>query len=297
MSSLKNTHSMTTRSKKQNLTNCKNKQANTDLKLGTRIEVCFTPNDKTFKRFYSGTITNKSHVHGVKYKYFIEYDDGDTSWIDLSQKTWNMLPSSNYSNKIETPLRTNISIYSIKHYREITGLSSISIMELINSFLINLSPCDNTLREFAQDSILKEEYDYVIDKCLFNQPPSPEAKTIFNDIFNLLSEITPTEPIRVLKLTRLYSAFSTLCQGDLYDKTKSVFDILDYSRKGYLTKDEFTDYLLTIFLLLFHCDSSLSLKMGVSAEELAVITSDSLFNDLGQEKLTFSKLEEWYTLP
>ena len=69
---------------------------------------------------------------------------------------------------------------------------------------------------------------------------------------------------------------------------------------GFISRDEMTRYLFSVFKVLYSADAATEGKMGVGAEELARITADQCFAeaDLNHDgRLSFDEFKRWYMQP
>jgi Ca2+-binding EF-hand superfamily protein len=104
----------------------------------------------------------------------------------------------------------------------------------------------------------------------------------------------------VVDFCELASALSVLCGGSRDEKVEAAFALYDINGDGYISLDEMTTYLTSVFKVLYETQPGTAERMGVSAEELAAVTAEQAFvdADLNHDgKLSFDEFKKWYAEP
>ncbi|GMH57775.1 hypothetical protein TrST_g2361 [Triparma strigata] len=88
-----------------------------------------------------------------------------------------------------------------------------------------------------------------------------------------------------------------VCGGDEEEKVRTAFELYDKGGDGYITLEEFTEYLGSVFKVIYSLKKGLQEEVGATAEELAAATARSAFeeadiNDDGV--LSYPEFKRWY---
>ena len=82
----------------------------------------------------------------------------------------------------------------------------------------------------------------------------------------------------VVDFSELASGLSVLCGGSRDDKAKAAFSLFDYNGDGYISLEEMTRYLASVFKVMYETQP-VRLSKWVSAEDLATVTAEQAFED------------------
>ena len=77
-------------------------------------------------------------------------------------------------------------------------------------------------------------------------------------------------------------------------------ELFDFNEDGYISLSEMSIYLVSVFKVLFEAQPGMEEQMGVSAEELGLVTADQCFKeaDLNSDgRLSFEEFRKWYSKP
>ena len=62
-------------------------------------------------------------------------------------------------------------------------------------------------------------------------------------------------------------------------QSKAAFSLFDYNGDGYISLEEMTRYLASVFKVMYETQPGTAEQMGVSAEDLATVTAEQAFED------------------
>ena len=94
------------------------------------------------------------------------------------------------------------------------------------------------------------------------------------------------------------SGLSVLCSGPRDAKVRAAFDLFDINGDGFISLDEMLKYLSAVFKVLYVATPGMQIQLVVSAEELALMTTEQVFEqcDTNQDdRLSFKEFKQWYT--
>lgn len=117
-------------------------------------------------------------------------------------------------------------------------------------------------------------------------------------VLDRLFDIFDSDGNGVVDFCELTSGLSVLCGGSREDKVRSAFALYDLNQDGFIALEEMTRYLTSVFKVLYETSPDTRAKLGVSAEELAVVTAEQCFveADLNRDgKLSFDEFVKWYS--
>jgi Ca2+-binding EF-hand superfamily protein len=89
-----------------------------------------------------------------------------------------------------------------------------------------------------------------------------------------------------------------LCGGSRDDKVKAAFDLFDENGDGFISEDEMVKYLSSVFTILYESSPETKASSGVSAVELAIVTTRQCFEDADVNhdgRLSFEEFKRWYS--
>lgn len=102
-----------------------------------------------------------------------------------------------------------------------------------------------------------------------------------------------------MDVAELAAGLGVLCGGTASDKVRAAFELFDLDGDGYITREEMTAYMTSVFRMLYATGKSgVSLPRNVDAERLAEITTAGCFADAdveGTGRLSFDAFEAWYS--
>ena len=97
--------------------------------------------------------------------------------------------------------------------------------------------------------------------------------------------------------SELASGLSVLCGGSRDEKVEAAFALYDFNGDGFISLDEMTRYLTSVFKVLYETQPGTREQMGVEPEELAAVTAEQAFEEAdanGDGQLSFDEFKAWY---
>ena len=73
------------------------------------------------------------------------------------------------------------------------------------------------------------------------------------------------------------SGLTVLCGSHHNEKAAAAFALYNYDGDGFITKDEMTRYLTSVFRIIFHAEPGMGGSRGCSPAELAAVTVEEAF--------------------
>ncbi|KAF1780263.1 EF-Hand 1, calcium-binding site [Phytophthora cactorum] len=167
------------------------------------------------------------------------------------------------------------------------AVSSISSQGVLNEMkeLTNLGAYDvNDIFEFFQASADREGNvsQPVFFRC-FNKllakdgRISRETQMKTQQLLKELFELFDADKNGVVDVQELGAGLSILCGGSRADKAKSMFTLYDVNHDGYISPEEMTSYLTSVFKVMFKASPELPAKTGMTPEQLAKTTTRECF--------------------
>merc|ERR1711968_71026 len=116
-------------------------------------------------------------------------------------------------------------------------------------------------------------------------------------VLKRLFDIFDTDGNGVVDFSELASGLSVLCGGSRDEKARAAFSLFDYNGDGFITLEEMTRYLTSVFKVMYETQPGTADQMGVSAEDLATVTAEQAFEDADLNhdgRLSFAEFQKWY---
>ena len=116
-------------------------------------------------------------------------------------------------------------------------------------------------------------------------------------VIDRLFDLFDSDGNGVVDFSELASGLSVLCGGSRDEKARAAFSLFDYNGDGFITLEEMTRYLTSVFKVMYETQPGTADQMGVSAEDLATVTAEQAFEDADLNhdgRLSFAEFQKWY---
>ena len=100
-----------------------------------------------------------------------------------------------------------------------------------------------------------------------------------------------------MDFSELASGLTCLCGGDDQDKVRAAFSLYDVNGDGFISLKEMTQYLHSVFKVMYATNEGMQKSIGASAEQLATATAQEAFAsaDLNHDgRLSYDEFKRWY---
>jgi Ca2+-binding EF-hand superfamily protein len=117
-------------------------------------------------------------------------------------------------------------------------------------------------------------------------------------VLTSLFDVFDQDGNEAVDFSELASGLSVLCGGTRDEKAEAAFALYDYNGDGFITLDEMTRYLTSVFKVMYETQPGTQERMGVSAEDLAEVTAEQAFTDADLNhdgRLSFEEFQRWYS--
>ena len=125
------------------------------------------------------------------------------------------------------------------------------------------------------------------------RPDGPRFEAVLDRLFDVFD----SDSNGVVDATELMCGLSVLCGGSRHDKVRAAFALYDTNGDGFISLEEMTQYLASVFKVLYELQPNTEMTANVSATELAVVTAEHAFEeaDLNHDgRLSFEEFSRWY---
>ncbi|KAL4176746.1 hypothetical protein KRP22_001687 [Phytophthora ramorum] len=182
-------------------------------------------------------------------------------------------------------------LFSIAEARRLTNLQAFSPMEVFET----LAECAD-----EQGYVSREAFDDCFRKFIAtNEGIKSEEYQRINPILNRLFELFDVDKNGMVDFSEMSSGLSVFCGGSSEEKIRAAFALYDYNADGFISMEEMTRYLTSVFRVLKEASPAALQQMNrESPEELGVRTAQQAFAeaDLDHDgRLSFSEFRKWYT--
>ncbi|KAI9921483.1 hypothetical protein PsorP6_001163 [Peronosclerospora sorghi] len=226
----------------------------------------------------------------------VSYDEF-TKWYSSQQ-----VPPKRLQSHEQTALSPNLGILSST--RDSGVLSKKQVLTEVRE-LTNLGAYDiNDIFEYFQASadekgnVSQPVFFRCFNKLLAKDGRiSRDTQLKTDQLFNELFELFDVDKNGVVDVVELGAGLSILCGGNRADKAKAMFTLYDTNRDGYITPEEMTLYLTSVFKILFKTSPEISAEIGLRPEQLAKETTEGCFqafDDNQDGQLSFEEFRAWF---
>ena len=162
-------------------------------------------------------------------------------------------------------------------------------------------PLDDVLEAFAEQTddqglLSREAFMRAFQRFLPPLQPGVERGRA-GLVLSRLFDVFDADDNGFVDFAELASGLTVLCGGSTERKVRSAFALYDFNGDGYISREEMTMYLTSVFKVLFTTQPGAQEQAGMPAEELAAVTAERCFNnaDLNEDgRLSFQEFQAWY---
>uniref|UniRef100_A0AAV1THU3 EF-hand domain-containing protein n=1 Tax=Peronospora matthiolae TaxID=2874970 RepID=A0AAV1THU3_9STRA len=184
----------------------------------------------------------------------------------------------------------NMNSSDMEHVRQLLKLDTYEVNDVLEIFA-EASPSGEL--PFVA---FKKCFDQIIR--LAGGHNSPEERHEADAMVHRLFRVFDSDNNNTVDFGVLASGLSVLSGSSMDEKVRAAFQLHDISGNGYITQEEMSNYLTSIFKVMYETTDSTKTKMGVSPEELARATAKQCFVEAslsGDNKLSFEEFKKWCT--
>lgn len=149
-----------------------------------------------------------------------------------------------------------------------------------------------------QDGMLDHESFYGCFNRIIgsNETESENTQMVVDRIFDIFD----TNDNGKVDFSELSSGLSVLCGGTREEKVEAAFGLFDFDGDGYISQPEMEKYLCSVFRVLYQVSPENESHMGISPDELAMITTEEAFKEAdldGDGRISLEEFQQWYEKP
>jgi Ca2+-binding EF-hand superfamily protein len=211
--------------------------------------------------------------------------DGRLSFEEFQK--WYAAPTG---QSVQTVSDATPSWVSLKEVRRLTALENHDVEEVFEEFAVAAD--DEGLLD-------AEAFAEVFQSIIARNGGQSEADSErTSQILSRLFDIFDVDGSGAVDFSELASGLSVLCGGTRDQKAEAAFALYDYNGDGFISLEEMTRYLTSVFKVMYETQPGTAERMGVSAEELAVVTAEQAFEDADVNhdgRLSFEEFQKWYS--
>ena len=182
------------------------------------------------------------------------------------------------------------SSFTLSEIRNITGLEKLSFSEILEIFAEATDLNDGTISLKAFTDCLAEIAQHVGNIRNVNDEDS--LRLIVHELFHLFDQ----DNNNAVDMVELSSGMAVLAGGHVDEKVQSAFKLYDFDDNGKITQHEMRHHLEAVYKVLYHADSMLMEKVGLTPRQLAEQTTTEAFTlcDLNNDNsLSFEEFRRW----
>ncbi|GMF28972.1 unnamed protein product [Phytophthora fragariaefolia] len=184
----------------------------------------------------------------------------------------------------------------LNEIKQLTNLAQYEPEEVFEIFAGEADEDGLLSREAFNESFRK-----VIDgqKSKGARGSSPETQKRLQEVIHGLFELFDRDNSGAVDFGELASGLSVLCGGTKDQKVEAAFSLFDFNGDGFISLDEMTRYLTSVFRVLFQVSPDTQ-SLGVTPEELGEVTAQQAFAEADQDhdgQLTLKEFQHWYQQP
>ena len=172
------------------------------------------------------------------------------------------------------------------------------VCRLTNLCSFDVQGIANTLSEIAEsDAMDRRTFCYAFRNLREDADLDMEEEKMAEEYVNMLFDAFDTDDNGVVDYKELTSGLSVLCRGSRKDRVEAAFALHDMNGDGFISLDEMTRYLRSVYRVLYIMKPDIKGQMEVGPDELAERTSQQAFRDADRDQdglLSFDEFQAWY---
>merc|ERR1711871_546591 len=215
--------------------------------------------------------------------------DGRLSFDEFQK--WYSAPSS--TGQTVQAIADNLPAWvSLKEVRRLTALEQYGVEEVFEVFAVAANK-DGVLDRASFDECFRT---VIAESGGQGEVDSQRTTMVLDRLFSIFD----SDGNGVVDFSELASGLSVLCGGSRDEKALAAFQLYDYNGDGFISLDEMTRYLTSVFKVMYETQPGTAERMGMPAAELAAVTAQQAFEDADVNEdgmLTFEEFQAWYKQP
>ncbi|DAZ96202.1 TPA: hypothetical protein N0F65_012392 [Lagenidium giganteum] len=239
---------------------------------------------------------NRNRGHGLSQQEFREWFDSQSAHAKLVRQMSKESSNGGFKRQGsgESDSQPRSGVIPMEVAKKLSGLKDIPLEKVAQLFS---SSAD------AKGLISREAFDTCFYKYLCANSSTrltAEESEMVHDVIDRLFTAFDTDKNGFVDFNELSSGLSILCGGSRDDKVQAAFDLYDTNGDGFISEEEMVHYLASVFKLLYALDPTRQDNLGITADELAMVTAAEIFSeaDLNNDgKLNFEEFQRWYSQP
>ncbi|KDO22666.1 hypothetical protein SPRG_10981 [Saprolegnia parasitica CBS 223.65] len=207
---------------------------------------------------------------------FVEADTNHDGKLSLEEFTeWYKQPLHVSAEEMAVATGKRLTLEQLQHATNLVHFSAEEVFELF--------------AEAANEdgNLTKDAFNQCFATLIPNAPA--DIRGFLNRLYALF------EHDGVVDFSALSSGLSVLCGGSKEDKVRAAFALFDFNGDGFISQDEMTRYLHSVFQVLYEVGAH-TVK-DVTPLELATVTAEQAFDeaDLNHDgKISLDEFKKWY---
>ncbi|CAH0480583.1 unnamed protein product [Peronospora belbahrii] len=182
----------------------------------------------------------------------------------------------------------------LNEIRELTNLAQYEPDEVFEIFA-GEADGDGLLSRDA----FNESFRKVMDGPKAVKAADFEANKKLQEVVDSLFDLFDRDDSGAVDFGEVASGLSVLCGGTKDQKVETAFSLFDFNGDGFISLDEMTRYLTSVFRVLFQVSPNAQ-SLGVTPEELGEVTAQQAFAEADKDhdgQLTLKEFQDWYQQP
>eukprot|EP00743_Colponemidia_sp_Colp-15_P000495 GILK01000559.1.p1 GENE.GILK01000559.1~~GILK01000559.1.p1 ORF type:complete len:734 (-),score=141.90 GILK01000559.1:152-2353(-) len=175
------------------------------------------------------------------------------------------------------------SLTPLEELRQRSGLAAVNALDAVAHLTSVATNGSLDRQSFARA---------VISLLQKNKVKAADPKTIAH-VFDIFDK----DRNGVVDMDEMLSGLTMMCGGTEQDKVRAAFALFDMNGDGYISLEEMTKYMASVFRVMYDAKPSLKEELGVSAEDLGSVTAAQCFRLVDKNadgKVSFEEFTHWF---